>query len=58
MKYVRPFHRSQEVNLLVQRVPHERRAQHWIFVWRTAVFLFYSGREKELRRKERKAAEG
>lgn len=56
MKHMRPFHRSGEVNLLVQRVPHKGRAQLWVFVWRIAAFLFSRGRV-ELRREEREADE-
>lgn len=57
MKYVRLFYRSEEVSLLIQRVAHKRRAQDWMFVWRTAEFLFTSAREKAMRRKERKEDE-
>lgn len=39
MKYVRPFHRSEEVSWLVQRVVHKRRAQQWIFM---RIFMIYS----------------
>ena len=56
MKYVKPFHRSEEVSLLFQRVRAalKRRAQDWLFAWRTASVLFNSSREEELGRKVRK----
>lgn len=56
MRYMRPFHRSEEVSLLFQKVTAalKRRAQNRTFAWRTVLILSHGSREDKLGRKEKK----